>query len=238
MLLKDAASGIPRKVDLNKFDITLIEKHSLDAPKPSGIGINSPEMIALESGATLISINGRALPIQSGYVYRGISNSELQSIIANGQLVGRAKNVKMGDSHYEKYVYADPCESEAAVYGGAVIRIKTHGKIFELDREDTFASAIISGRDKLPESIEHLPAIRTANPIPVADIEVKVNGEWSSLASYAASCPEEKLSDFAREIGLHRGRYFCKRCETQTHQVDFEGLCRRCSLAVDSRYFK
>lgn len=45
------------------------------------------------------------------------------------------------------------------------------------------------------------------------------------------------LTDFSRSIGLARGRYFCKRCEAQTHQVDFEGLCEQCSRSVDSTYF-
>jgi hypothetical protein len=47
LLVTDAASGIARKLDLDKFDIKLIAKNSPDAPK-RGPSINSPEMIALE----------------------------------------------------------------------------------------------------------------------------------------------------------------------------------------------
>ena len=39
----------------------------------------------------------------------------------------------------------------------------------------------------------------------------------------------EKISAFAKSIGLDKGRYFCSRCEKQTHNVDFEGKCKSCS---------
>ena len=40
---------------------------------------------------------------------------------------------------------------------------------------------------------------------------------------------KEKLSPFAKSIGLDKGRHFCTRCESQTNKVDFEGKCKSCS---------
>lgn len=42
---------------------------------------------------------------------------------------------------------------------------------------------------------------------------------------------KEKLSSFAKSIGLKKGRYFCRKCENQTHNVNWEGKCKSCSAS-------
>ena len=52
----------------------------------------------------------------------------------------------------------------------------------------------------------------------------------AALKKVAVKMPKkEKLSSFAKSIGLAKGKHFCNRCESQTHSVDFEGKCKSCA---------
>lgn len=71
--------------------------------------------------------------------------------------------------------------------------------------------------------------VKNALGKPMANRINKVTQDYKTKALDSAKEKPEKLSKFAKSIGLEKGRYFCSRCEGQSHNVDFEGKCKSCS---------
>lgn len=169
----------------------------------SGDRENKPEESRAGEPAKIVLGEGRVENVQPGYVYRGLSEAEIESIKNTGSITPSARNTKMGDVDTDNFLYVDPLESEAAEYAkinkGVVIRFPADGRTFELDREDSFSQSILDGKDSVPQNVSELPSLRTRDSIPASEVEVLRDGKWQPLVAAVQETEKTETPPATRE---------------------------------------